>query len=339
MHALGQDRWLISPKADLILGCGGLVWLLFLIDFFVVLPHNDPFLVPAVATAVVLGMHSLGETHIIASIREAYRQRTTRPSIYRYAIGTAIASCLVCAIALILPISTGLLLKLYLIALIHHYTSQSYGLFLLYCHKNRYALSARERSGAASFMHITACVAIARQFSASNATHSFLGERIPQLFVIPDQLILLLTAVWIGSGSMFFIKILARTIRNSSDALPTPCGGIVVTTAAAFLLPGQAGDVLNIFLPAFFHATQYLLLTATQHLRDAHNLERKTNNSLQLQEYLGPLLIGAAVLYVLIPRLISLTGVRYESAFLAVLLAASFHHFLLDRVLWKRSGK
>ena len=92
--------WIVNAPVDLLFCCGGIVWILFAVHYFVLGPSGGAGngLGQMLAISTIAGTHALGETHIAATLARIYK---TPQSVRRFAPYTiwAAATCLFFAIA------------------------------------------------------------------------------------------------------------------------------------------------------------------------------------------------------------------------------------------------
>ncbi|MCB0359715.1 MAG: hypothetical protein KDD44_08765, partial [Bdellovibrionales bacterium] len=161
----GNYPWILHPVIDLLFCCGGLVWVFYLVQlaFF---DSLDSFQRSEwiLGLLVILG-HLFSDPHTAATLVRVYQREDTR-SRYRFCVTWAAAICsLILLAGLLIGPLPPYLLKGYVVLVIHHYTSQTYGIALLYCYKRGFRLSAAERRVVWLVVNLTAAFAIIREFT------------------------------------------------------------------------------------------------------------------------------------------------------------------------------
>ncbi len=116
----------------------------------------------------------------------------------------------------------------------------------------------------------------------------------------------------------------------------------IVTGVLIFTIGQLPSQILWIFVPAFYHGSQYLIVSAHYHLK--RNTEGESLKSLKLTDligqssgirYYGFLFISAMFVYVAVPRLLQEFGFNYTLAFATIFATVNIHHFLTDGAIWK----
>jgi hypothetical protein len=245
----------------------------------------------------------------------------------------------------------GALLKVYLIWLVQHFAAQSYGLALLYCYKHQYIVTGFDKKLLFALLNTAAGVAVVHQLSDPHyAITDILGQRIPEWGNLPDELIPLSMIALETLLAMFVGRLFLRFLKTG-QCLPLPASMIIATSITLCASGYELFGVFWMYAPAFFHASQYLVVTMSAHLqktvemtsqdKDAlmrvkngimHSKELVLENSLRY--YATALLISVA-LFIALPSFFHLLGYSYQLAFANVFCVVSLHHFASDAVIWK----
>lgn len=334
--------WILHPAIDLLLVCGGLSWALFAVHFFVAKPTMSYPMLQILAFVVLIGSHVLSETHTVATLVRAYgkSQERRRLSLYTEWGGLACLALLFCG--LFVPGCTPIMAKVYLLWVVHHFTAQSYGLALLYCMKRGYKLAPLEKTILQSVFVSTAAFAIMRQLCFKDwSPNGFLAQIIPFWGPLPG---------WFMYGAICFLTLsmvlcalmISRRFFVSREILPLPAALLMVTTVLMYTFDHSASGVVWLYIPAFFHGSQYVAISLSQYLKERglpEGMKPDQIGRLALQsdgiKYFGFLLMGAIVIYVGIPRVLTEFGFDYTHAFATVFCAINLHHFLTDQAIWK----
>jgi hypothetical protein len=294
------------------------------------------------AVCTIAGTHALSETHIAATLARVYKTPERRRKFSFYTHWAA----LVCAILLIAGLFvqgvTPILAKIYLLWVAQHFTAQTYGLTLMYCYKADYRLSALQKNLLWLLMNSTAAFAILRQLTYKEWNpDGFLAQHIPFWGPLPEWVLQGCTAVLIASAGAFVFCLLSKYF-SERRMMPLPAILLLFTGVMIFVLGRDLTGLFFLYVPAFYHGSQYVVLSIAYHLREdghANSKPRRNFGQLFLQSpgvrYQGMLLLIAMAIYIGLPRLLGEFGFSYTLAFATVFVAINLHHFLTDRAIWK----
>ena len=153
--------------------------------------------------------------------------------------------------------------------------------------------------------------------------------------VIPGWCVHLTLALMVLSAILFLIKTVTERERGG-PMLPLPVWLLIATTILIFSFSVDILKVFWLYVPAFFHGSQYLVLSASVILKgDKYKLKQVLNED-NFNYYLWVVLTGVAI-YIGIPVLLYLNGINLIIAFNAVFFSVNLLHFLIDSVMWKKS--
>lgn len=334
--------WILHPAIDLWLCCGGLVWAFFAVHYFLIAPLENAALTQMMAVFAIILTHCFSETHTVATLVRAYRTPDTRRQYSLYTHWAALACVAVGLIALFDHGLTPLLARVYLIWVVQHFTAQTYGMVLLYCFKNNYTLDNIEKRIIWLLMNCTAFYAIARQFSFFEwSANGFLGLQLPELAAAPWWLFPLATTLLEFSAVVLVYMVIHKAIFERK-VMPLPAVAMLVTGVLIFVLSKDMAGILWLYVPALYHGSQYVVITAAHYLKQHHDAEglpasdlfKLLGHSTGIR-YMGFLLLGAIALYVGIPRVLQEFGFDYTLCFATVFCAVNLHHFMTDQAIWK----
>lgn len=334
--------WILHPAIDMLFCCGGLVWAFFAVHYFLIAPANNLALTQMMAVFAIILTHCFSETHTVATLVRAYRTPEARREYAAYTHWAALGCAAVGLLALFVPSITPWLAKLYLLWVVQHFTAQTYGMVLLYCFKNEYALNAIEKRIIWMMLNCTAAFAIIRQFAFFEwSANGFLGLEIPRIWQAP---------MWLFSASVFALEaavavFLAMVIRKAiveRKVMPLPAMCMLATGVLIFAAGKDVAGILWLYVPALFHGSQYAVIAGAHYLKQHQHAEALPASKLFTLlsksagvRYMGFLLLGAVFLYVGIPRVLQEFGFPYTSAFATVFCVINLHHFLTDSAIWK----
>ena len=334
--------WILHPAIDLLFVCGGLAWALFALHYFVAKPMMSEPLLQILAFAVLIGAHMLSETHTMATLVRAYGKADERRRLSLYTEWGGLACLTLLLAGLFLKGFTPIMAKVYLLLVVQHFTAQSYGLALLYCLKRGYKLSRCEKLIMQSVFTSTAVFAVVRQLVFKDwSPNGFLAQIIPFWGPLPTWCMTLSICLLVSSVMLLLFFIL-RKYSNERKMLPLPSALILVTTVLMYTCDRNQSLIVWLYIPAFFHGSQYVVISLAHYLKQrglptgmrADQIAELAVRSDGLK-YLGFLLMGAIVLYIGIPRLLTEFGFNYTHAFATVFCAINLHHFFADQAIWK----
>jgi hypothetical protein len=332
--------WILNPAIDLMFCCGGLLWLFFLFHNVVPLLPGDQ--IGLLLLVSVAGTHILSETHTAATLVRLHSSVDTQKHLRSYVKYVSIICALIAIVGLATPALTPILAKIYFVWIVQHFMAQSYGITLIYCYKRNYSLSNIERKILKFLFDATIVYAIARQFTYPEwGSDNFLGKPLPYFQLLPGWFCAGLAGIVQFAALAFVCMVIAKFIRERK-MLPLPAALLMVTGISIFLIPKSIASSLWLYVPAFYHGCQYLVVATSFRLKEqglpenvsAHQLSHMLLRSSNLQ-YWGQLFMIAIFIYIGVPRLLNQVGVDFVTAFATIFCVINFHHFLVDAAIWK----
>jgi hypothetical protein len=335
-------RWIIDPWIDLLFCCGGLVWIFFAFHYFVLGPKGNGPAVQALALLALAGTHALSETHTAATLVRAYGKDETRRRHSLYTHWAALACGALAIAGMTVPGVAPILAKIYLMWVIQHFTAQTYGLTLLYCYKNGYKLGDLDKRIVWLLLNITAVYALVRMFTLKEfSANGFLAQHIPFWGPLPPWIFAGCTLALEAAAVLFASMVIHKAIAKRS-VIPLPALLMVATGVMIFVFGRDMSGILWLYVPAFFHGSQYVVLSASCYLKenacgsDGQPVSvRKLLFELPGVRYQLMLFIIGLFIYLGLPRLLQDFGFDYTLAFASIFSCVNIHHFLVDSVLWK----
>lgn len=337
--------WILHPVIDLLFCCGGLLWILagvHSVFHWDQLSANDGAGLLSGSLITLFGTLALSDTHNAATLVRIYGSPgigKTQPLLGPW--GLAAFLVLAAASMFLHPILV-LMAKIYLILIAQHVTAQAYGITLIYCAKRKYTMTAIERTLLKFVLQSAMFVAIVRQFVHSNSDKSnFLGLQMPVWDPLPTWVNSLAVSVLIVT-SVLFASMVARKGIVEKQLIPFPALMLMTTCVVIFSFGRDVLGPLLLYMPAFFHASQYLVVTTSYHLKEQglpDDFKPSKIASLLLThknlEYWGILLFLGIAIYGIIPCLFTKCSIPYATAFAAIFCAVNLHHFLADNAIWR----
>jgi hypothetical protein len=335
-----QSRWILNGPLDLFFVCGGAMWLLLIVC----------------TVADVLGSH-VGyafSSFVLLSGALVFADSHNAATIVRFIDEPGLAArhpyvsilLPLLMVALLLPQILGnpqhleIAVQAYLILIAQHVTAQAYGITMIYLRKSGLELSTRQVQVIKMAFTAMMISGIARQLSPG--TSSFMGGQLSHLEIVPG-----FVAFAVGFAACIFFVImfgmLSRQAHKSGVRLHPGAMLLAVNTLLLYTIVPAVG-LLALLAPAFFHGTQYLAVT-TAHAMKSHPNDLAASAPAVVASklftgdnvfYWTKVLSLGAVLYMVIPMLLSKLGFSATTAMAAVFCTVNFHHFVADAVIWRR---
>jgi len=343
-------RWLFGPVPDLLLGCGGLYFLAFLV--IAIVGARSTVLVPE--GLIPLALVFAAVPHYGATLLRVYERSADRR---RYALFAVWATALVWGVFVwgVYDILVGsLLLTLYLSWSPWHYSGQNYGIGLMLLGRAGVRVSpTAKRLLYASFFLSFLLVLFSTHAAMPTASYSptpvspsesafrYMPVGIPLDILGP---LLIVCGLGCAATSVGALALLRRNASSWADL--TPLLSVMTLQGLWFSIPvlARATNLLQGIFPfsaqsvsymllwyAFGHSLQYLWVTTY------YAKQTKTAN-LQPAYWLKAYLAGGALFaiptFLFSPRLF---GVHSFESGLGMLVASAvnLHHFILDGAIWK----
>ena len=335
--------WMLNPWIDILFCCGGLLWILFSINycnnFIKVVPGSETFLP---MTAAIIN-HVFSNSHTAATLTRIYQNEESINRFFLYSKPLAIIFGILAIYSFYNTWIIPIMLKIYILWVIHHYTSQTYGIALIYCYKRGYILNGFEKRIFWLLMMFTAYTGILRQVTDKN--QMYLGFSmyydVPFWGPVPKE-ILMSAEVICRVLIVAFCIIIVRKFFIEKKFFPLPALLLTATGILIILLSGNESIILWFYVPALFHGSQYIVVTTSYYLKEKglpNNLRTSQIASLLKESigihYLGLLIMSGFFIYTGLPTILSQLGIEYKAAFTTIFAVFNFHHFLTDREIWR----
>jgi hypothetical protein len=327
----------VHPVIDLLFCCGGAVWIAAWLYTWAMQDFN-PSVVQFYSLQMVLLSQLLSNPHTSATWVRIYGDRNEYSRFRFYALWLALGLLGVGALSMWVPGGPASLLYLYLLWVVPHYTSQVYGIAMLYCARWDYRFSTWERYVFKYAMLFTALYSIVRKLTwKSYAASHFLGLQMPFWGPLPEWMATISFGLWAGTG-LLFLFVVADKFYREGQLLPLPVILIVASCVVFILGTSPMMGAIWLFVPAFFHGSQYLMVSGVFHF-GRKRLEGAPDSAKLFSwegfKYWGLLAIIGNFIYVGFPRAVSELGFDFVAAAAASFAIVNFHHFLTDAAIWK----
>lgn len=182
---------------------------------------------------------------------------------------------------------------------------------------------------------LMALTSLARNFS-SKAVNELMGVSIPSLVLVPESF------GWCLAGFAWLSTIIAFTMclkRMSNEGKYIPAGAIMLVLSTLILLTlGPSLGLSVVFSSAFFHASQYLIVSGFVHLKKTEQELLPVSPDhpvLKSATFWGQTIVLGFLLYLALPTALAQFGIPVVKTAVAVLCFASLHHFLADSIIWR----
>ncbi len=345
--AESDRRWLYGPLPDLLLGCG----LLYALLFLVMLAVGPEMRAAQPVTLFPILMLLLATPHYGATLLRVYETRTDRRAYAIFTVWITLALCALFAASVHVTWLGTLMLSIYLTWSPWHYTGQNYGVAVMFLRRRGVALDeVSKRWLYASFvlsyvllflvMHgtPTGVDPMATQYASGSVRLAYLG--------LPASL----TAVAVPVVGVVYLVATgvacARLLRVSAWRDLLPAFALCLTQALWFSVPeasrhfGWTGgfEVVDFDYRTYYfswivfgHSVQYLWVTSYY--------ARASSNWGGQVHYFGKALLAGNAAWMIPAMLLTPDGIGGLSFDLGLgLLVASLvnlHHFILDGAIWK----
>jgi hypothetical protein len=342
--------YLVNPFFDLTFVCGGLAVALtaICVHQFGINVNAAQASMPVIVLGL-LGTYLLAGPHTGATIFRLYGEKENRSRFYFVSFVLPVILIAALIAGLFLPVIARVEATIYLIAVWHHYMAQSYGVAMMYCARTGMRLSKKEKFLPRAVLYLAVSAAIAEQFTSQWQRSSFLNIPLSPIAFLPAEVVVTLQLCL----ALAVLALLSEQVikwRNGQATMPLPAMAALLM-GAAFLTLGRAlSDIVWLFLPNFFHATQYLaVVLAYQHKKEAEKETKEDtikpgNYSLlktfgRLGDRLAEFFLIGLALFTIVPLAISALGFPFYLASALVFFSLSFHHFAADACIWKLKDK
>jgi hypothetical protein len=347
-HAVASDPypWILHPVIDMLFCCGGFLCLLLTIivagGFGQTADLNRSWLGLALLYLNIGGQYIIASSHQPATLWRVYVSKSTRETIGPFVTLSGLLF-LACGIyALFNRDFTGILVRVTLAWSVQHTLAQAYGVALIYCLKRKYYLSQRERNIFYWMFQTGLVYLVVRMFTYTNFLQGDLyGLRLPILGPLP-QCICATALLIFQLNTLLFAGMVIRKWWRDKVVMPMPALATTImafaTLSFTFVLPAA----FVIFIPTFYHASQYLVVTTAYYLKE-RGLPEDTSPSRIAKllasnvvfNYIVIVAATGALLYIGLPRLLYEVGFDKSVCLCVVYCIFNLHHYMTDAAIWR----
>lgn len=343
--------WIISPFIDFFFVCGGGVLFLLALNYVFLgwsLPQkmSDDPASWWILTIVLIGNHLFADSHNSATYFRIWggSQDQARFKFHRtWLVYSAVAFFIM---GLAVPSLTGIYVYLYVLTVFWHYAAQSFGIALIYCYKHNYMLSNLEKESFRWFIYSMVGLIFTRNLCFKpDGPNVLFGVPAPFWGPLPIELYTVARfSVVAMSAALLFL--LVRKYFNQGKLCPWQAVMLVSTITFMALTRDLAKGMFLLFVPAFFHGTQYLAVCLSYYLKErgmpqgmnTWDLPKVALGAPGLK-YLAVVILSGLFFYVGLPHFFMQIG--FDRVYVAglVLACVNYHHFVTDAAIWRLKDK
>jgi hypothetical protein len=338
--------WILHPAIDLMLVCGGLIWIFAIMMACGVVPHEpkSTFMTTTLITALIL----FSMPHQTATYLRVYDDKVTRDKLGKLVAFFGLVCLGLGALVVVSPLWASIIGRITLGFSFQHFYAQTYGIVLLYCVKRGFYLSKWEKNTLHALIYAGIWAAVTNVLCNRVNVGGFY---LMQVASLPP---------WVRTGfdlavvllAVAFAGLMARRWFKSKQLIPWPA---VLTLVSCFLFLGYLERnpsfiVIVILGQALFHSPQYLVVTLSYHIKSRGLPEGVPSNRIWTQlwrpaslKYLAFVLGSGWLISTLIgpyiPETLIKAGFNKELAGCAWYCAINLHHYIADGLIWKMRDK
>lgn len=330
--------WIVSPMVDMLFVCGGMLWLLAAVSML------SPSLFASKTAPMFMVLTQIGavfflDAHNGATILRIFNERELRAKHKILWLWAPLVLSSLFVLCLFNQILLLVFLRIYMSLVPHHLTAQSYGICLMYFARAKVFLTRKEMFALKLAFTLMAVTSIARNFSGK-AVSELMGVPVPSLVLFPDSVGWSLAGIaWVTT--LGACGLILKRIKHA-ERTHIPTGAIMVLFSTLTLLTlGPSLGLAVVFSSAFFHASQYLVVSGLVHLKKTELKHvqlpppRPRHLILKSVTFWGQTIVLGTLLYLALPTALAHFGLSVVNTAVAVLCFASLHHFIADAVIWR----
>lgn len=337
--------WILNPVLDILLCCGGLLWIVVGIHCLtlgtgVARPHYGAGPGGWLWVLVTLGTYLSTAPHSAATLTRIYQNDKSRRQFFFYSRILPFAYIALAIGAWNSPEVLATIGTVSFLWNVQHWVSQSYGVSLIYCYKRNYRLNKQEQSIFWWLMNAMTMFVVIRHFTYKTWSFNYLGISLPFFQIIPP---------WVLEGwhvvlsvcCILFAGVLVRKAVKEDQLFPVPALLVILTTAALVWGLSRRGiPDLWMYGIIFFHATQYLAVTTTFFLKERSVTINSSSvwsalSSSKCRCYIGLLFMIGVFMYLGIPSLFSHLRFNYVKISTIAIIIYNLQHFATDFAIWR----
>jgi hypothetical protein len=338
--------WIISPLIDFFFICGGGALIFFVVNYMylgwtVPTDLNNPAAYWLI-TVGFLSQHLFADSHNSATYLRIWGSPEDQARFKFHRTWLAYSTIPMFILGLSLPGTVGVFVYIYLITVYWHYVAQAFGISLIYCYKRGYYFTNMEKEIYRWFMFsmvgwTTAGFLTFRDRSPRN----WFGVEIPFWGPLPDVVYNSCRFLFFFMTIAFVVVLLRKYLRDN-QMMPWQGFLIIFTVGCLGLSRDVANTMFWLYVPGFFHGSQYLAVCLAYYLKERGMPEgmntweiAKVATGAPGMKYLGLVILSGVFFYVGIPHFFMQIGFPFAMMGGLVLACVNYHHFITDAAIWR----
>lgn len=344
-EAAASDRaypWILHPVIDTLFCCGGLLWILVLAEITLGKCNYSSPVGQMFWYGSILGNLILSNTHAVATYVRIFtspqlREKVGKPTILSgiLLLGVAVASLLNVQLALVLY-------KIWTFWIVQHFIAQGYGISLLYCIKGGYFLDRNEKRllwwvFQSGLIYIYLLLCTGHEYGSSK----FFELEVPFWGPLPAWTVSAWQSVVLCLLAAFVLCCVNKYLKEKK-VIPFPAALTILSTVVIFGSMVSTNKFLTMIVPAFYHGSQYLVISASSLIKERGLPQGVTYHQIASQICTRPVVLWFAglvaagfTIWVFVPSLLMKLGFGYGLILVSIQASYSFHHFILDAYIWR----
>lgn len=342
----GPYPWIISPFIDIFFVCG-LGALIFFGVNYAYLGWSVPSALnnPAswwLMTIGFLSQHIFADSHNSATYLRIWGSAEDQARFKFHRTWLAYSTIPLFILGLTLKGVVGIMVYTYLVTVYWHYVAQAFGIALIYCYKRGYMLNTLEKEIFRWFMFSMVGYTTCRFLGiAGYSPRSWYGVDMPDWSHLPPVIFYCARFALICMTAAFAIVVVRKYLKESK-IIPLPSVLCILTVACLGLSTDMANTMFWLYVPGFFHGSQYIAVCLAYYLKERGMPEGM--NSWEISKvalgapgmrYVALVMLSGVFFYVGIPHFFNQIGFDYSMVAGLVLFCVNFHHFVTDAAIWR----
>lgn len=338
--------WIISPFIDFFFIIGGGALIFFAVNYLYLgwtIPTNltDPASFWLI-TIGFLSQHLFADSHNSATYLRIWGSAEDQARFKFHRTWLAYSTIPMFILGLSVPGLTGTFVYIYLITVYWHYVAQTFGIALIYCYKRGYFMTSVEKEIFRWFMFSMVGWTTIRFLTFRDLSpRNWFGVDIP--FWGPLPIVFHNTSRFLFFFmTVAFVIVLVRKYFKEDKIMPWQAFLLIFTVACLGLSKDVANTMFWLYVPGFFHGSQYLAVCLAYYLKERGMPEgmntweiSKAAMGAPGMKYMGLVILSGVFFYVGIPHFFMQIGYNFSMIGGLVLACVNYHHFITDAAIWR----
>ena len=291
---------------------------------------------------IFLGQHLFADSHNMATYLRIWGSDEDRQRFRFYRTALVQFSLLLFIAGLAFPAIISGLVYLYFLFVFWHYAAQTFGISLIYCYKRGYYFTNREKEIYRALILTFSTYVIVRFLTFREMSPKiWFGVPMPFWGPLPIEALRLVEVI-LGLLIFAFIVIVLRKLVYERRLFPFPAILLLATIFCLGFAVGSPNAMIWLYVPAFFHGSQYLAVSLSYHLKEKLLPEGMSAADIwkfvwtpAAARFVGFIVVTGGFFYVVIPTFFAQIGFNYALVAGLVLGVVNFHHFVTDAAIWR----